>query len=71
MITSGQKLGCEIAEIIGLDASKTSRIQIDLSAGEVASVVATIAITQDQGEEIGQAIKRYKLVELEENARSH
>ena len=60
-ITTAQSLGQAICDALGLDASRISRMTIDLDPGKAATIQVVKYLTEAEGNQIFDEISNYEL----------
>ena len=60
-ITTAQSLGQAICDALGLDASRISRMTIDLDPGKAATIQVVKYLTEAEGNQILEEISNYEL----------
>lgn len=61
----GFKLGQAICDAIGLDASNVCSVRLEISAEALVTVDAELIVTNEQGDDITTAIRRFKFLAVE------
>lgn len=64
-LQTGNTLGLQVLEALGIDAKFVTEVQINLKAGEVATAQITVAIYDDQARAMVDHFSTYKVVEAE------
>lgn len=62
---SGDTLGLQVLEALGIEAKYVTEVQISLRAGQVATAQITVAIYDEQARAMVDHFSTYKVVEAE------
>lgn len=62
---TGNTLGLQVLEALGIEAKFVTEVQISLKAGEVATAQITVAIYDEQARAMVDHFSAYKVVEAE------